>query len=94
MPRTPGESKLHQYLYEAVTLSLVVFCWVTILTLDGLQAHNDASSNTRDPVQTKLKSARIPDDWDDEEEEEEKDSREIWETAYATPALNSFPSLP
>lgn len=90
MPRTPGESKQHQYLYEAVALFCFVFCWVTILTLDGLQVHSDGSSNTRNPIQMKLKSAPIPDDWDDDDEQEETDSREIWATAYATPPPNCF----
>jgi len=32
----------------------------------------------------KVKSAHVPDDWDDDDDEEETDSQKIWETAYAT----------
>jgi hypothetical protein len=51
-----------------------------IFTLDGLQAHDDASLNQ---VQAKSKSMHVPDDWDNDDEEEETDSHKIWETAYA-----------
>ena len=55
-----------------------------ILTLDGPQAHDDASSNAGIRVTTRAGPTRVPDDWDnDDEEEEETDSQKIWETAYA-----------
>lgn len=62
-------------------MSRIFFCWVVIFTLDGLQAHDDASLNH---VQTKPKPVRVPDDWDNDDEEEETDSQKIWETAYAS----------
>jgi len=55
-----------------------------ILTLDGVQAHNDAPSNTRILAKAKPKPTHVPDDWDDDDEEEETDSQKIWETAYVT----------
>lgn len=61
-------------------MSRIFFCWVVIFTLDGLQAHDDASLNQ---VQAKSKSMHVPDDWDNDDEEEETDSHKIWETAYA-----------
>jgi hypothetical protein len=56
---------------------------VVTLNLAGPQAHGDASPNL---AQTKSKSMRVPDDWDDDDEEEETDSQKIWETAYADPS--------
>ena len=81
--RTPilGE---HQHLYEAVASFRNFTQLAGDLDPKCMQAYDDAPLNAVNPIQAKLKSPRIPEDWDNDDEEEETDSHEIWEIPYVT----------